>query len=253
MPVKIRKKGRYERFETTKGSEILVLDGEMWYALVQGQAGDIIVLTDSDHERRRTLKKGRFYLADFQEDPKFKDMLHLFMEADGAFEEALLPQHLPTQGDKQKKLVRTDDRIPKKDLEDYLRDPAPAGPGEERMGRPGGGSMANVTHHLKGIDLPASRSAIVDFARKRNAPRAVLEQLETLPGGRYRTMADVTKGIGEGKEPLPIEHYDDLRAADIPDRLDGLGRNDLERLRAYEEDNLGRKTVLRAIDRRLKE
>lgn len=251
MPVKIREEGQYERFETTKGNEILVLNGEQWYSLVEGQAGEIIVLTDSDHKKRRSLRKGRFYLVDFQEDPKFRDVPHLFLEADGSYEEAILPQSLPTTGDKQKKIIRTGDTISKKEVEEYLRHPAPAGPGEERMGRPGGGSLSNVVHHLKGIDLPARRREIIDYAQKKKAPRAVIEQLEEMPGGRYRTMADVTKAIGEGKEPLPIEDYDDLSASEIVDRLDQLDEGELQRLREHEENTLSRKTILGRIDEKL--
>jgi hypothetical protein len=33
------------------------------------------------------------------------------------------------------------------------------------MGRPGGSSMANVTHYLRGIDFPAGRQGVLRYAR----------------------------------------------------------------------------------------
>ena len=75
------KHGHYELFETTKGHQILTLDESEWFAVVEGQKGDIIVHSDSDHERKKTLQKGEFYLADFEDDPEFQDMPHLFMQA----------------------------------------------------------------------------------------------------------------------------------------------------------------------------
>lgn len=251
MPVKVREEGNYELFETTNRNEILVLNGEKWYALVEGQAGDIIVLSDSDHEKRKTLRKGPFYLVDFDEDPKFKDMTHLFLGTDGSYEEAVLPQDLPTRRDKQKKLVRTDAGMTKRELEEYLEHPAPAGPGEERMRRPGGGSLANVTYHLKGIDLPATRSEVVDYAKKKRAPKAVIEQLEGMRSRRYKTMADITRAIGESKEPLPIEDYDDLSASEIANRIEELTPRELRVIRERENATLQRKTILQRIDRKL--
>lgn len=48
-----------------------------------------------------------------------------------------------------------------------------------------------------------------------------------------------------------IPGYDDLTAAQIADRLDGLDAGQLRRLRAYEGANANRKTVLAAVERRL--
>jgi hypothetical protein len=136
MPVKVTKQGDYELFETTRHHKILVLDGKQWYAAVKGQQGDILVHSDSDHKRDRTLQKGQFYLAEFQNDPKFKDMPHLFLEKDGNFQELMVPNGLPTNSDTQKKVVWTDDTMKKDELARYLKQPA--GEGEERMDRPGG-------------------------------------------------------------------------------------------------------------------
>src|SRR5688572_6480743 len=77
MPVKVIEKGMYELFETNHHHQILVLNRRQWFALVRGQKGDILVRTNSDHIRDHTIQRGRFYLVDFIQDPKFKDMPHL--------------------------------------------------------------------------------------------------------------------------------------------------------------------------------
>jgi hypothetical protein len=135
MPVKIVEEGTYELFETIHHHQILVLNGRHWFALVPGQQGDILVRTDSDHIKDHTIQLGRFYLVEFAQDPKFKDMPHLFLEVDGHYEEWLLPTGLPTEQDPQKRVVLTNDTLSKHELEHYLRHPAPPGPGEERLRR----------------------------------------------------------------------------------------------------------------------
>jgi hypothetical protein len=71
-------------------------------------------------------------------------------------------------------------------------------------------------------------------------------------------------GSSEGLEPgddtrepasaggLPISGYDDLSAPQVQERLDGLSRPQLRRLRDYEQRNANRKTVLERIDRKLR-
>jgi hypothetical protein len=55
-------------------------------------------------------------------------------------------------------------------------------------------------------------------------------------------------GLGPG---FPIDGYDDLTAAQVAARLDGMGAAELRRVREYEKANANRKTVLAAIERRL--
>jgi hypothetical protein len=127
MPVKIIAQGTYELFETNHHHQILTLDGRHWFALVRGQKSDILVRSDADHIKDHTIQQGRFYLVDFDQDPKFSDMPHLFLEADGHYEEWLLPNGLPTDRDPQKRVVLTNDMLSKQELEGYLRHPAPPG------------------------------------------------------------------------------------------------------------------------------
>ena len=110
--------GQYELFETTKGHQILSLNDDTWYALVEGEKGDIIVKSDSDHEKRKTLQKGKFYLADFEDDPNFNDVPHLFLQEEDEYKEYVLPNGLPTGSDHQKKLIRSDNKV----SEDKIRE-----------------------------------------------------------------------------------------------------------------------------------
>src|SRR5919108_4412608 len=123
--VKVQQQGPYELFETAHQHRILVLNQNQWFAWVQGQQGEILVHSDSDHKREHTIQQGQFYLVDFERDPTFKDMPHLFLQKGDRFEEVMLPNGLPTAEDHQKKLVKTGSALPEGELEEYLRHPAP--------------------------------------------------------------------------------------------------------------------------------
>ena len=120
MKGKLEKQGQYELFETTKNHQILTLDQEKWYAIVEGKQGDILVLSDSDHEKKKTLLKGDFYLANFKDDPEFNDIPHLFLQDKNQYREFILPNGLPTQSDHQKKLIRTDEKLPADKVKDHV-------------------------------------------------------------------------------------------------------------------------------------
>ena len=53
-------------------------------------------------------------------------------------------------------------------------------------------------------------------------------------------------------EPFPIDGYDDLTAAQLIERVKGLEPDELRRVRDYERRNANRKTVLSALEQRLK-
>jgi Protein of unknown function (DUF2795) len=48
-----------------------------------------------------------------------------------------------------------------------------------------GGSVATVTHALKGIGFPARKSDLLDRARKNHAERAVLDIIGAMPDQDY--------------------------------------------------------------------
>jgi polyhydroxyalkanoate synthesis regulator phasin len=58
------------------------------------------------------------------------------------------------------------------------------------------------------------------------------------------------RAVGSG-ESFPILGYDDLTAAQVQARLDGLSPAELRRLRDYERRHANRKSVLAAIDKHL--
>lgn len=110
MRGKIKEEGKYVLFETTKDHSILKL-GDKFYALVEGQKGDIIVKSDSDHKKKRTIGKGDFHYVDFEDDPEFQDMPHLFLKDGNKYRELVLPQGLPDKQDKQKRVIHADKKL----------------------------------------------------------------------------------------------------------------------------------------------
>lgn len=248
MPLRHREEGDYELFLTTNQNRILVLDGKKWAAWVEGQAGEILVETDEQHQKERTLEKGKFMMLDFEEDPTFKDMPHLFLEKNGAYREVMLPQGWPDAQNRQKKIINTEHEIAKDDLEDYISGDMPRGEGEKRMKRPGGGAISNVAYHLKGFDFPGRPGKLIAHARDKGAPDEVIDKLETLHDREYTNPADVTQEIGEQAEELPIEGYRKAAAREIAEQVHDLSGHDLEIVEAHERAHKSRKTVLMAIE-----
>jgi hypothetical protein len=83
--------------------------------------------------------------------------------------------------------------------------------------------------------------------RGRRQTNDVIAELEQALAGK----ADrARRATGRGPA-FPITSYDDLTAAQVQERLDGLSRADLRTLRDHERRHANRKTVLRAIDQRL--
>lgn len=93
--------------------------------------------------------------------------------------------------------------------------------------------------------------------RGRRQTNDVLGELEDLVAGkadRARAKADRARraaGIGGSGDSFPIAGYEDLTAAQVQARLDGLAAGDLRKVREHEKRHGNRKTVLRAIDQRL--
>lgn len=120
MKGKLKKKGKYELFNTTENHQILSLDEKQFFALVKGQKGDIIVHSDSDHKKKKSVSEGKYYYADFKDDPEFKDMTHLFMEDNSKFREFILPEGFPTKQDPQKKIIRPKEKLNKSKVENHV-------------------------------------------------------------------------------------------------------------------------------------
>jgi len=52
-------------------------------------------------------------------------------------------------------------------------------------------STAKVSQFLQGIDFPASKQQILDYAKQNNAPQDVVDVLNRIPEGTYYSMAGV--------------------------------------------------------------
>ncbi len=82
------------------------------------------------------------------------------------------------------------------------------------------------------------------LARGRNQADELLAELSRAPIEAARRVA----GLGPG---FPISGYDDLTAAEVAGKLDGMSDAELRQVREYEKANANRKTVLGAIERKL--
>jgi len=138
MRGKLEKEGKYDLFETTKGSQILNLNDKSFFAVVEGQRGDILVGTDADHEKKNTIKNGQFYLANFDDDPEFNDLPHLFLQEGNKFREWILPNDYPTKSDYQKKLVRTNNLVSKSKVEEHVKGEGKKGTEKQYQDKPEG-------------------------------------------------------------------------------------------------------------------
>jgi len=138
MRGKLEKEGRYDLFETTEGNQILNLNDKNYFAVVEGQRGDILVGTNADHQKKKTIKKGQFYLANFNNDPEFSDIPHLFLQEGKKFREWILPNNYPTKNDYQKKLIRTSDLVSKSKVEEHVKGKGRKGTEKQYQGKPEG-------------------------------------------------------------------------------------------------------------------
>ena len=76
---------------------------------------------------------------------------------------------------------------------------------------------------------------------------------ELVRRGRRQTddlVGTARRAAGLGSS-LPIAGYDDMTAAQVIERLDGLGPAELRAIRDHERRNANRKTVLSAVERKL--
>ena len=78
-----------------------------------------------------------------------------------------------------------------------------------------------------------------------------LEGLVTAPAGRVRREVDRARRATIGGGVGGIRSYDDMTAAQVVERLDGLSDPQLREVRDHERRNANRKTVLAAVERKL--
>ncbi|MGE5477173.1 MAG: DUF2795 domain-containing protein [Bacteroidales bacterium] len=61
-------------------------------------------------------------------------------------------------------------------------------------------STATIAQVLSGIDFPANKQKLVDYAQQNNADSEVLEAIKQMPEAEYTSMADVFKGVGQSNK-----------------------------------------------------
>lgn len=121
MRGEVEQQGTYKLFETTQGHEILVLINRNWFEVVEGLYGNILVKSDYDHQKKRTIQQGNFYPADFEDDPEFRDMPRLFPEEGESYKEFILRNDNPTGNNGQKKLVIAGDKIDQQKVREHVK------------------------------------------------------------------------------------------------------------------------------------
>lgn len=119
MRATLRDRGQYELVES-HGRLLLVLDGTQWFSWLpateaEGPGAEI----DEPEDAVRTVRQGEFYLVDIVDDPTLSDGLRLFLEGDGAFDEVLLPEGIPTEHEG-KTIIATGHVVTREALEAYL-------------------------------------------------------------------------------------------------------------------------------------
>jgi hypothetical protein len=103
-----------------------------------------------------------------------------------------------------------------------------------------------------GISRLASQagSAVVGVARPvvDAATTATASTARTNGEAMHWTAGEPSSAASGNNAGLPISDYDGLSATQIIDRLDGLSRGALERIRVYELAHRARRTILATID-----
>jgi hypothetical protein len=89
------------------------------------------------------------------------------------------------------------------------------------------------------------------------APRTTSAAAGPPPTGRIGADRPVANRMGNGNVPavatLAIPAFDTLSASQVVQRLDGLSREELVSVRAYETSTRGRRTILNRVDQLLEE
>ncbi len=86
--------------------------------------------------------------------------------------------------------------------------------------------------------------------RGRRQTDDLIDSLVAAPADRVLREVDRAKRVA-GLAAFPVDGYDDLTAAQVIERLDGLSPAELRAVRDHERRNANRKTVLAAIERKL--
>jgi len=58
-------------------------------------------------------------------------------------------------------------------------------------------SPSNIAHYLKGIDFPATKQDMIDYADDNNAPEEIIDIIDNLPDIEFHSMTEVMTGASE--------------------------------------------------------
>ena len=110
-------------------------------------------------------------------------------------------------------------------------------------------SQSSGTHGASG-SRSSSRSSASKHSRKGGGRGSANGDKDGVAGLAEQSADRVRRTVGVG-QTFPILAYDDLTAAQVQVRLDGLSPGELRRVREYERRHANRKSVLVAIDKAL--
>lgn len=60
-------------------------------------------------------------------------------------------------------------------------------------------SVIDITKSLKGVDFPAEKEDLIEYARDNGADEDVIHMMEEMPEEEYGSMSDVMSAFGEAK------------------------------------------------------
>jgi hypothetical protein len=127
---------------------------------------------------------------------------------------------------------------------------APAPPTAQQRVADGLGNLGKVAAQaaaMAGPVVSAATNAAANAASSMSAPRPGGIPSVGNPETAVRGAAAAGAGNGSTTD-LPIPGYDGLSATQVIERLDGLSRGALERVRLYELAHRARRTILASID-----
>lgn len=64
------------------------------------------------------------------------------------------------------------------------------------MNNPPFSEYSAIAHAMKGVDFPADRKQLIDKAKSHKADQNVIKDLDRLPEGQYKNVAEVMHALG---------------------------------------------------------
>lgn len=144
-------------------------------------------------------------------------------------------------------------------IEEVRRQAGATFDGVRRMAEEALAGLASLTESPPETEAAAPESRAPDATAAAPSPSPAVEPASAAPSAsgrvapRETSPAPSTNGSGNGNgngrsaASLPIPGYDQLSASQVVARLEGLGPEELQTIRAYESEHRGRNTILGKI------